>query len=111
MAEADDQSLKGLAKRWLKNQLKVGGDPMQGPARRREADELEWQMQHKVQEDVVSALTPKGLKDRMSEMEETRAQRQAEQEQTRRDELATRTRNVSLRSAAMPTGPSPRRYR
>ena len=86
--EQQDESLGGLAKRWLKTQFRwSGGDPMQGRRDREEADRIERQMRNRVKQQrddaIVDTLLP-GFRQRQAEAER---QRKAESERRAREAL------------------------
>lgn len=88
MSGGDDRgSIGGLAKRWLKNQLQVHGDPRRAHRERQESEAIEEEIKDRAQEDlgraVFNALAPAGLKEKLAGMERYK-QEQAQREVERR---------------------------
>lgn len=81
------ESFSGLAKRWLKAQLSINGDPIASNRANQESREIEYRMEEKAREDAtaaaVNALIPPSWKRKMSEWE-ARAEDRKAQEVTRR---------------------------
>lgn len=89
-------SLSGLAKRWLKNQIQVHGDPRRAYRERQESEAIEQEMKEKAQDDlgrtVFNAFAPSGLKEKISGLERHRVEQEAQREEQRRSEHAARPR-------------------
>jgi hypothetical protein len=67
------ETLAGLAKRWLKTQLRFHGDPIKGRHDRDEAEAIETEMRDRVGEDVGNAVfntvLPEGWKRKLGDLE------------------------------------------
>ena len=92
----EEESIVGLAKRWLKLQFRFHGDPHRAVGERREAERIENRLEHKVKEDigtaVVSALMPPSWKRKLGELEHASEERRAEADRRRRAEHEARPR-------------------
>jgi hypothetical protein len=79
-----------MAKRWLKLQVGVHGDPQRAHRERQEADAIEARIEERIQEDVgravVGSLLPATWKRKLGEWEQATADRRAEEERRRRAE-------------------------
>jgi hypothetical protein len=102
-----DDSLPGLAKRWLKTQLRFTGDPGQGRRDRAEADALEQQMEDRARQDVMTgvfnAVLPPKWKQKLRDLERHKMEQDAEAQRRRRAEHEARPRasaHLSLRGVA-----------
>jgi hypothetical protein len=91
-----EQSLTGLAKRWLKLQFQFHGDPHRGVRDRREAEAIESELEDRVKEDVgraaVMAAMPRSWREKLESFQEQATERQAAAEQERRARHAARPR-------------------
>jgi hypothetical protein len=92
----EQQSLGGLAKRWLKTQLRFHGDPQRGVRDREEAHQLEQQMREKVSDDVsrtvFDAVMPASWKQKLEDIERRTEEGKAERARQARADLEGRER-------------------
>lgn len=90
MAREQDggSSFSGLAKRWLKNQLQVHGDPRRAYRERQESEAIEQEMHDRAQDAVGRAvfetLAPAGLKRKLNDLQRMNEEGQARREAERR---------------------------
>lgn len=84
------ETLGGLAKRWLKAQLSINGDPITSNRANQESREIEYRMEEKAREDAtaaaVGALIPPSWKRRMAQWEAQTEERKVQQAEQRRAE-------------------------
>lgn len=97
----DGNSMVGLAKRWLRTQLRFHGDPHRAARDRREAGAIEAELEDRAREEagraVVGALMPEGWKRKLSDWErQAEAGRAAEAQRRRREHEARPRAVVSL---------------
>jgi|GEM_PF-5087279 len=94
--EQQDDSLGGLARRWLKTQLRMNGDPIQSRRQNDEAREVEQQIHEKVEGDaasaVVSALMPESWKRNIERLERANEEGRLQRAQQQRAEHESRQR-------------------
>lgn len=94
--QGQDDSLTGLAKRWLKSQLRFHGDPIKARRDRQEADALEDQMHDKVQEDagraVFNAVLPERWKQKLGDLERHQEEQRLRAEANKQAEHEARPR-------------------
>lgn len=92
----DKESFGGLAKRWLKNQLAVHGDPRRSYRERQESDAIEGRAKEKAQEDLGRALfdtlAPAGLKEKIAGLERMKQEEAQRRDERRRAEHEARPR-------------------
>jgi hypothetical protein len=92
----DGPSITGLAKRWLKLQFQVRGDPHKGVRDRREAEAIEAELEDRVKEDVgraaVMAVMPRSWREKLDSLQTHSTQQQAARDERRRTEHAARPR-------------------
>ncbi|HET8523283.1 MAG TPA: hypothetical protein VFL82_08620 [Thermomicrobiales bacterium] len=92
----EEPSLGGLAKRWLKTQLRFHGDPHRGVRDRQEAQQLEQEMREKVSDDVsrtvFNAVMPTSWKQKLEDIERRTEEGKAERARQARAELEGRER-------------------
>jgi hypothetical protein len=91
-----NETFGGLAKRWLKNQLQVHGDPRRAYRERQESEAIEERMKEKAQEDVGRAVfntfAPAGLKEKLAGMERYKQEQERQVEERRQAEYEARPR-------------------
>jgi hypothetical protein len=110
VSSSDDRgSIGGLAKRWLKNQLQVHGDPRRAYRERQESEAIEEEIKDRAQEDlgraVFNALAPAGLKEKLAGMERHKQEQAHRDVERRRAEHEARPRaNVELHLTGDVTG-------
>jgi hypothetical protein len=96
MSSGNDQSLAGLAKRWLKTQFNLTGDPHKGRSNAEEAESIERAMENRVEDEVgrsmVNTLLPKSWNQKLDQLEDYQEQQRALAVQRRREEHAARPR-------------------
>ncbi len=84
------ESFGGLAKRWLKAQLSINGDPIRSNRANQESREIEYRIEEKAREDataaVAGALLPPSWKRKMSEWEAQAEERKVQEAARRRAE-------------------------
>lgn len=92
--EQPEESLGGLAKRWLKTQLRFHGDPIKSRRDQQEADAIEQRMHDKAHDDatnaVVTALMPDSWKRKIADLERANEEGRNLREQQRRAEHEAR---------------------
>jgi hypothetical protein len=92
----EKETFGGLAKRWLKNQLQVHGDPRRAYRERQESDAIEERMKEKAQEDIGRAMfntfAPAGLKEKIAGMERAKQEEEQRRDERRRAEHEARPR-------------------
>ena len=90
--ERGDETLSGLAKRWLKTQLRFHGDPHKAVGDRREAEALECRIEDKARDDlgsaVVGALMPESWKRKLEGINQLQAEERVASERRRRERHA-----------------------
>jgi hypothetical protein len=90
------ETMTGLAKRWLKTQLTLHGDPVRSRREQQEAAEIEQRMRDKQREDAtrsaVEALIPPSWKHKLSDWEQQAEDRREQQAAEARAEHAARPR-------------------
>lgn len=86
----NQETFGGLAKRWLKSQLSINGDPMTSNRSHQESRQIENRMEEKAREDAtaaaVGALIPPSWKRKMSEWETQEEERNIQLAERRRAE-------------------------
>jgi hypothetical protein len=91
-----EESIGGLARRWLKTQLKLHGDPIKSRREQQEAEAIEQRIHEKAHDDaanaVVTALIPESWKRRIASLERANEEGRTLREQRRRDEHEARPR-------------------
>lgn len=91
-----EESIGGLARRWLKTQLRFHGDPIKSRRDQEEADAIEQRMHEKAHEDassaVVNALMPDSWKRKIESLERANEEGRIAREQQRRAEHEARAR-------------------
>jgi hypothetical protein len=91
-----EKSLGGLAKRWLKTQLRFHGDPQRGVRDREEGRALEQQMREKASDDVsrtvFNAVMPASWKQKLEDIERHTEEGNVERARQARAELEGRER-------------------
>jgi hypothetical protein len=96
MSQQQDESIGGLAKRWLKTQLRVHGDPIKGHRDREEAEAIELRIEEKAHNDaanaVVTALMPDSWKRKLESFERANEEGRIAREQQQRAEHEARPR-------------------
>lgn len=96
MSGGDGNSIGGLAKRWLRNQLQVHGDPRRAHRERQESEAIEAEIQDRAKEDlgraVFNALAPAGLKEKLAGMERYKEEQASREIERRRAEHEARPR-------------------
>jgi hypothetical protein len=98
----DAGSLSGLAKRWLKTQLKFHGDPIKAAQDRREAEAIEYEARERAEYEagrtLVNALMPSSWREKLQSLErQNELGRQQRAEQDRASILARPHARVDLR--------------
>ena len=95
MSQQED-SIGGLAKRWLKTQLRFHGDPIKARRDQQEADAIEQRMHDKAHDDaanaVVTALVPESWKRKIASLERANEEGRVAREQQRLAEHEARPR-------------------
>lgn len=86
-------SFSGLAKRWLKTQLKFHGNPIKAAQDRREAEAIEYEARERAEYEagraLVNAVMPSSWRERLQSLEEQSARaRQQQAERDRAEHLA-----------------------
>jgi hypothetical protein len=88
------ETMTGLAKRWLKTQLTLHGDPIRSIREQQAAAEIEQRMHENARDDAtrstVEALLPPSWKRKLNDWEQQAEDRKAQQEVERRAEHAAR---------------------
>lgn len=88
--QGGQETFGGLAKRWLKAQLSINGDPIKSNRANQESREIEYRTQEKAREEAtaaaVGALIPPSWKRKMSEWEAQAEERKVQQAEQRRAE-------------------------
>jgi hypothetical protein len=96
MSGSDSGSIGGLAKRWLKNQLQVHGDPRRSYRERQESEAIEAEIEDRAKEELgrslFNALAPAGLKEKLAGMERYKAEQEQLREERLRQEHESRPR-------------------
>ncbi|HEX5164043.1 MAG TPA: hypothetical protein VFV93_01505 [Thermomicrobiales bacterium] len=91
-----EESIGGLAKRWLKTQLRFHGDPIKSHRDREEAEAIEQRIEQKAHDDatsaVVNALMPDSWKRKLESLERANEEGRIAREQQRRAEHEARQR-------------------
>jgi hypothetical protein len=94
--EQQDESIGGLARRWLKSQLKFHGDPIKSRRDQDEAEAIEQRIHEKTHDDaanaVVTALMPDSWKRKIASLERANEEGRVLREQQRRAEHEARPR-------------------
>jgi hypothetical protein len=94
--EPQEESIGGLAKRWLKTQLKFHGDPIKSRREQQEAEAIEHRIHEKAHDDaasaVVTALMPDSWKRKIASLERANEEGRVLREQQRRAEHEARPR-------------------
>jgi hypothetical protein len=94
--QEEEESLGGLAKRWLKTQLRFHGDPHRAVRDREEGRALEQQMREKVSDDVsrtvFDAVMPASWKQKLEDIERRTEEGKTERARQARAELEGRER-------------------
>lgn len=109
MGATESGSIGGLAKRWLKNQLQVHGDPRRAYRERQESEAIEAEIEERAREQagrsLFNALAPAGLKEKLAGLERANQEQARLREEQRRQEHRTRPRaDVHLRLSGDVTG-------
>jgi hypothetical protein len=93
MSNYDDrqpETFSGLAKRWLKANLRFHGDPQQARRDRQESEEAEMRMRQKATDDAVNSVAnvvlPESWKRKLENVERGRYQRQLDNQERYRAE-------------------------
>lgn len=85
--EQQEESFGGLAKRWLKTQLKFHGDPIKSRREQQEAEAIEQRIQEKAHDDAanaaVTALMPASWKRKIASLERANEEGRIRREQQR----------------------------
>jgi hypothetical protein len=96
MPQQQEESIGGLAKRWLKTQLRFHGDPIKSHRDREEAEAIEQRIEEKAHNDaanaVVTALMPASWKRKLEGLERANEEGRVAREQQRRAEHESRPR-------------------
>ncbi len=91
-----DESIGGLARRWLKTQLRFNGDPIKSRRLQQESDAIEQRMHAKAHDDVasavVTALMPDSWKRKIASLEQANEEGRLQREERRRTEHEGRPR-------------------
>jgi hypothetical protein len=95
-------SFSGLAKRWLKTQLKVHGDPIKAAQDRREAEAIEYEARERAEYEagrvLVNTLMPSSWRQRLESLEaQSELAKQQQDERLRAEHLERPRAQVSLR--------------
>jgi hypothetical protein len=94
--EQPEESLGGLARRWLKTQLKFNGDPIKSKRLHDETEAIEQQMNDKVRDDAasaaVAALIPDSWKRKIESLERANEEGRLQRERQQREEHEARPR-------------------
>ncbi len=94
--EQQEESIGGLARRWLKTQLKFHGDPIKSRREQQEAEAIEHRIHEKAQDDaasaVVTALMPDSWKRKIASLERANEDGRLLREQQRQAEHEARPR-------------------
>lgn len=98
----DSGSFSGLAKRWLKTQLRFHGDPIKAAHDRREAEAIEYEARERAEYEagrtLVNTLMPSSWRERLQSFEAQSEQARREQaEHERAEHLARPRAQVALR--------------
>ena len=104
-----EEGLGGLARRWLKTQINVSLDPLQGRRNEQEARRIENEVEQRAEKArdraIFEAVVPQGLKDMIAETERNREAQKLESERRRRAEHEARPRaDVYARFSGAVTG-------
>ncbi|MDQ3549022.1 MAG: hypothetical protein M3439_09400 [Chloroflexota bacterium] len=104
-----EESIGGLARRWLKTQLRFHGDPIKSRRDQQEAQALEQRMHDKAHDDasnaVVTTLMPESWKRKIASLERANEEGRIARDQQRRNEHEARMRvPFSLTLAGAVTG-------
>jgi hypothetical protein len=94
--EQPEESIGGLAKRWLRTQLKFHGDPIKSRREQEEAEAIEQRIHEKAHDDaanaVVTALMPDSWKRKIASLERANEEGRVLREQQRLAEHEARPR-------------------
>jgi hypothetical protein len=99
----DNGSLTGLARRWLKSQVQLHGNPQRAYRDRQQADAIEQEMREQATEQVgravFNAVVPAGWKRKLTALEEQRIEQQDERRRARQLAMPRAMVTLSFRGA------------